>query len=89
MGALNDLNEVRGFLSRPTFTALLDLPWVPFYVTVIYLVHPLLAVLMVAGGLVVVGIAALAEALLKGEHAAARPLTMQASKRLDALLQTD
>jgi len=39
---VRDLRELRGFLGGPALVALLDSPWVPFYVVVIYLLHPVL-----------------------------------------------
>ncbi|WP_448187425.1 type I secretion system permease/ATPase [Azospirillum sp. sgz301742] len=45
-GPLNDLMEVKGAITRPTFGALMDMPWTPLYVVGIYLIHPLLAAMM-------------------------------------------
>jgi ATP-binding cassette subfamily C protein len=46
---LRDLDAVRSFLSSPAPSVLFDLPWVPFYLGVIYLFHPLLALLALSG----------------------------------------
>lgn len=46
---LRDLDAVRSFLSGPGPGVLFDLPWVPFYLGVIYLFHPLLALFALAG----------------------------------------
>jgi ATP-binding cassette subfamily C protein len=46
---LRDLDAVRAFLSGPGPGVLFDLPWVPIYVVVIYLFHPWLAYLTLAG----------------------------------------
>jgi PrtD family type I secretion system ABC transporter len=51
---LQDLDAVRSFLSSPAPAVLFDLPWVPFYLGVLYLFHPLLAVLALAGMVVLV-----------------------------------
>ncbi len=45
---VSDLMEVKGAMSRPSLPALMDLPWVPLYVIGIYLIHPLLAVILIA-----------------------------------------
>ncbi len=55
--ALQDLEAVRGFLASPAPGALLDLPWTPFFVAVIFIFHPLLGWLAVAGGTVLVALA--------------------------------
>lgn len=52
---LNDLMEVKAALSRPSIPALMDLPWAPLYVIGIYLIHPLLAVLLVASMAIMAG----------------------------------
>jgi len=46
---VRDLRELRGFLAGPALIALLDSPWVPFYVVVIYLMHPILGMIALGG----------------------------------------
>ena len=46
---LKDLAAMRGFLSGHAVVALIDLPWVPFYVLVIALFHPVMGMVAVAG----------------------------------------
>ncbi|MGQ9366913.1 type I secretion system permease/ATPase [Azospirillum sp. ST 5-10] len=41
-----DLAEVKGALTRPTLTAVMDLPWTPLYVVGIWLIHPMLGGVM-------------------------------------------
>lgn len=40
--ALRDLAVVRQFLSGPAAVGLLDIPWLPFYMGLIFLLHPLI-----------------------------------------------
>ncbi|HYD75385.1 type I secretion system permease/ATPase [Ramlibacter sp.] len=40
--SLGDLTQVRQYLTGPGFLALLDVPWVPVYVGVLFLLHPVL-----------------------------------------------
>jgi ATP-binding cassette subfamily C exporter for protease/lipase len=42
--ALADLNELRQFLSSGGATAVLDLPWSPIYLAVLFLLHPWLGI---------------------------------------------
>ena len=50
---LRDLEALRGFLSGPTMPGLFDLPWVPLYLAVLFLVHPWLGWLTIAAAMVV------------------------------------
>lgn len=50
---LRDLDLMRGFLSGPAVAGLFDLPWVPLYLAVLFLVHPWLGWLTIAGAGVV------------------------------------
>lgn len=55
---LRDLDMVRGTLASPAMHGLFDLPWMPVYLVVIYLVHPWLFWLTIAGAAVILAIAA-------------------------------
>src|SRR5690606_32156767 len=50
---MRDLDSVRQFLSGPGALALLDLYWVPIYLALVFMFHPLLGWLGIAGGAVV------------------------------------
>ena len=54
---LTDLDVLRSFLSSPAVTGLMDAPWVPIFITVMFLIHPLLGWLTLAGAALVAGIA--------------------------------
>jgi PrtD family type I secretion system ABC transporter len=56
-----DLDQVRAFLGGAGPTALFDLPWLPFYLGLVWLLHPALGVLGTAGGVVLFGLALLTE----------------------------
>ncbi|MEI4473697.1 type I secretion system permease/ATPase [Frigidibacter sp. MR17.24] len=47
--ALRDLATLRAFLGGPAMPGLLDLPWIPLYLGMLFLLHPLLGWLTVAG----------------------------------------
>ncbi|MGU3363104.1 type I secretion system permease/ATPase [Methylobacterium sp. M6A4_1b] len=44
-----DVDTVRGFLGSPGLVALFDLPWTPVFLVFVYLLHPYLGALTVAG----------------------------------------
>ena len=58
---LSDLSALRSFLSSPYLTAFFDLPWSPIYLFVIFVLHPYLGYLSVAGAVVVAVLALLNE----------------------------
>ncbi|WP_207461648.1 type I secretion system permease/ATPase [Azospirillum sp. SYSU D00513] len=46
---LRDLQSLRGFLTGPTIFTVFDAPWVPVYMGVVYLVHPLMGMTALVG----------------------------------------
>lgn len=58
---VRDLDQIRTFLSGPGPTALFDLPWIPFYLGLVALLHPWLGLLGAAGAIVLIVLTALTE----------------------------
>lgn len=58
-----DLEAVQGFCASPALPALMDAPFTPLFVGVIFLFHPLLGWFAVAGGLILIVITALSQVL--------------------------
>lgn len=58
---LRDLETLRNFASGPGPMALFDLPWMPVYLLIVFLLHPWLGILSVAGMLVLAALAMLTE----------------------------
>lgn len=63
-----DVDTVRGFLGSQGPVALFDLPWMPLYVAFVYLLHPYLGALTLAGAFVLT-LLTLATELLTRRHA--------------------
>ncbi|MFY1031318.1 type I secretion system permease/ATPase [Pseudomonas asiatica] len=59
--ALQDLAQVRQFLTGNGLFAFFDAPWTPIYLLVCYLIHPLLGLITLIGSLILVGLAYLTE----------------------------
>ncbi|MCB1526944.1 MAG: type I secretion system permease/ATPase [Hyphomicrobiaceae bacterium] len=59
--AIQDLKQVQSFVGGPAIATLFDVPWFPFYVAVIFLLHPTLGVLAACGAAALVTIALLNE----------------------------
>ncbi len=50
--ALRDFDQVRSFLSGAGPAALFDLPWLPFYIAICFLFHPVIGLVAIIGGLI-------------------------------------
>lgn len=64
--AIRDLDRVRGFLSGMGPTALFDLPWIPIYLVIIFLLHPLMGWFSVAGAAILVAVTIATDLTSKG-----------------------
>ena len=62
---LRDLDTLRGFLVGSGLPALFDLPWLPLYVAICFLFHPLLGTAAVVGALVIAALALASEGLTR------------------------
>jgi ATP-binding cassette subfamily C exporter for protease/lipase/ATP-binding cassette subfamily C protein EexD len=63
MHGLRDINALRAFLTGPGIIAMFDAPWVPLFILVIFLFHPMLGVVALFGALVLLGLTVLNERL--------------------------
>ena len=63
---LRDLSQVRNFLTGAGVLTLMDAPWVPLFIGLIIILHPLLGLAAVAGGGLMMGLALLNEVLTRG-----------------------
>jgi len=71
--SLRDLDSVREFLTGQGLIAFCDAPWVPAFLAVIYMFHPLLGIVATVGAIIIFGLA------LSNEFATRKPLA-EASK---------
>ena len=62
---LRDLDAVRSFLSGMGPTALFDLPWLPFYLAIVFAFHPLLGVTALTGAVVLIALTLVTEVLVR------------------------
>lgn len=62
---LRDLETMRSFLSGPAMGSIFDVPWIPLYLAVLFLIHPWLGWLTLAGAAVVVCVALLGRVLTR------------------------
>lgn len=54
--AIRDVSVLRGFLAGSPLVALFDIPWIPFYIIVISLFHPVLGLVALGGAVVLLGV---------------------------------
>ena len=50
---MRDLGIVRGFMASPAALGLFDVPWIPLYFAILFLIHPWLGFLTLAGAAIV------------------------------------
>ena len=62
---LKDLEAVQRLMGSPAFLALFDIPWTPFFIAAIFIFHPLLGWLAVAGGALLILITVINQAVTK------------------------
>lgn len=75
---LRDLDILRGFLSGPAL-CLFDLPWIPLYLGILFLIHPWLGAITLAGAAVVTAAAVLNRHL--SEAGLTRAMRMEGAER--------
>ena len=73
---LQDLATIRNFLMGGGPSALLDLPWMPLYFAILYIVHPLLAAMAVSGAALLVILSVVSQTLAKSLSRDSGQLTM-------------
>jgi PrtD family type I secretion system ABC transporter len=84
--ALQDLDALRQFLTGSGLFALLDAPWTPIFIAVIYLLHPWLGIAALCGALVLLTLALLNEALTNRPLKAASERAIKANNFVEASL---
>lgn len=78
--ALADVNNLRSFLTSPTFSAFFDLPWAPIFLLVIFGLHPLLGVFALFTCILLATLAFLNERLSRKQLQEATVLSLQATE---------
>lgn len=78
--AQKDLFDIRQFVSGNGLVALIDAPWAVVFMAIIFLMHPLLGAVALAGALVLFGLAVLAEFSTRDPLQASRTATIRAEK---------
>jgi PrtD family type I secretion system ABC transporter len=83
--ALRDVARLRSFLGGPAIQSLMDAPWLPVYLLVITLMHPVLGGVAALGSLVLAALGVLTERLTRKPQERLQKSARVASRRADAL----
>jgi PrtD family type I secretion system ABC transporter len=81
---LRDLDQVRGFLSGMGPTAFLDMPWIPLFLTALFLFHPAIGLTALAGTVAIIAMTLLSDRLSRGAAKAAMDCSAQRQVLADA-----
>jgi ATP-binding cassette subfamily C protein len=90
---IRDLDQIRSFLSSAGPSALFDLPWMPFYVAICFLFHPLIGIAAALGALILIVLTLTTEAVTRTpakaavNFAANRHALLEASRRNAEVMQ--
>ena len=79
-----DVMTLRGFLTGPGILALFDAPWLPVYVTLIGLFHPLLGAVALGGALTLLALTIVTERISRQPLAQLHEETREAAAVIDA-----
>jgi len=85
--ALRDVSILRAFLAGSPIIALFDIPWIPVYVVVISLFHPVLGLVSLVGAVILLGRTVTNERLSRGPLEAMQAQSRKASHFVDLSLR--
>jgi PrtD family type I secretion system ABC transporter len=85
--ALRDVSQLRKLLASPGVVALFDAPWVPLYLLIITVMHPLLGGIAALGALLLFGLGMLTEYGTRRHTERAMTAARASQRRVDALLR--
>lgn len=84
---LRDFDQIKSFLSTSGPAILLDLPWIPIYIAICFMFHPLIGIMTIAGGVVLAALSVAANVTTRRSAERAHNLnnqrmaTVQAAQR--------
>ena len=76
--AMRDLEAIQSLCASPVLLALMDMPWTPLFIAAIFVLHPMLGWLAVAGGAVLVVFALINQLLTRRKVAGAQGASVAA-----------
>jgi PrtD family type I secretion system ABC transporter len=85
MEALRDLAICRGYLGSPGALSLYDVPWVPVYIAVIFMLHPIMGWIALGGAFVLFGLTLASELSTSKLLREANTAAMSSQRRADSI----
>jgi ATP-binding cassette subfamily B protein/ATP-binding cassette subfamily C protein len=85
--ALRDLGTFRTFLAGPAIFPLLDAPWTPIFLAILFLVHPAIGWLALGGALLLFALAVATELVGRRTLAQAGQISIKALNRAEAVVR--
>jgi ATP-binding cassette subfamily C protein/ATP-binding cassette subfamily C protein EexD len=87
MEALRDLAVLRGYIGSPGMLALYDVPWVPVFLAAIFLLHPIMGIIAIAGAVILFGLTLLSELVTSSLLKTAGTAAMVSQRRAEAMMR--
>ncbi len=84
---LRDLQKVKTFLTSPALISILDIPWALIFVVVMFMIHTVMGIMTVVGGIVLVSLAVLTDKLTKPLHEASNEQFIASMRQVDQAAQ--
>nr|WP_281377793.1 type I secretion system permease/ATPase [Sphingobium subterraneum] len=84
---IREVSQLRGFVGGPGVPAMLDIPWMPIYLLIAFLIHPWLGFVSLIGMVALFGLAYANEKFSNGEIRAAAAVSGQVLRDGDAIMR--
>lgn len=81
---VNDLDQIRQFVGSAGPVAICDLPWMPLFMGIVFLLHPWLGILALGGGVVLISLTLISETLSRRHVLRMTHQSLRRSTLLDA-----
>lgn len=84
---IRDVDQLRQFFASPGITAIFDMPWMPLYLVVVFMIHPYLGLLATVGAIILLAIAIITDKMARkavsqsGELGTKRSMFADSSRR--------
>jgi len=82
---IKDLSVIRNFITSPTLITTIDAPWSLLYIIVIFFIHPIPAIIVMGGALILLFLAWLNNALTKKETEKINNMNIDSIKELEII----